>query len=251
MWLTQKPASAYNHQDRCRPPVDSSNPPLGLSTSAICTRTDLLKDGFRSFPSGHASLSACGMVYLALYLAGKMKVWDSKGVSLKSWILLAPLSVAALVAISRSVPAFVARLHRHHSIRPIALHADSHPSPFRMADSLCDYRHHPTDVLAGSALGTAIASYTYRLYYRPITGPRAGRPYSPRVARESSTTADGDGDSDVDEEARLSGPPGLKAGARSSVEDDEVGVESVELQRSLLAPGKWEQEPQAPQAGLP
>jgi diacylglycerol diphosphate phosphatase/phosphatidate phosphatase len=42
--------------DRCRPAEGSANGAVfGLVTSAICTRTDLLKDGFRSFPSGHAS----------------------------------------------------------------------------------------------------------------------------------------------------------------------------------------------------
>ena len=42
--------------DRCQPPPGSTDPPLfGLSTSTICTQTALLKDGFRSFPSGHSS----------------------------------------------------------------------------------------------------------------------------------------------------------------------------------------------------
>ena len=44
--------------DRCRPEEGSSDPPVfGLSNSTICTQTDhsILKDGFRSFPSGHSS----------------------------------------------------------------------------------------------------------------------------------------------------------------------------------------------------
>ena len=44
--------------DRCRPLQGSADPPVfGLSNSIICTQTDhgILKDGFKSFPSGHCS----------------------------------------------------------------------------------------------------------------------------------------------------------------------------------------------------
>lgn len=43
--------------DRCQPPAGLSDPPYQLSNSTICTQTDIaiLKDGFRSFPSGHSS----------------------------------------------------------------------------------------------------------------------------------------------------------------------------------------------------
>lgn len=41
--------------DRCQPRAGSIDPVLGLSNSTICTRTDLLKDGFKSFLSGHSS----------------------------------------------------------------------------------------------------------------------------------------------------------------------------------------------------
>ena len=44
--------------DRCQPRAGSQDPvPFGLSNSTICTQTNhaILKDGFRSFPSGHSS----------------------------------------------------------------------------------------------------------------------------------------------------------------------------------------------------
>ena len=44
--------------DRCQPrPGSADRPVFGLSTSAICMQTDhaKLKDGFRSWPSGHSS----------------------------------------------------------------------------------------------------------------------------------------------------------------------------------------------------
>ena len=43
---------------RCLPRPGSVDPtPFGLSNSTICTQTDnsIMKDGFRSFPSGHSS----------------------------------------------------------------------------------------------------------------------------------------------------------------------------------------------------
>lgn len=44
--------------DRCQPIPGSVNAPVyGLSNHTICTQTDayILRDGFRSFPSGHSS----------------------------------------------------------------------------------------------------------------------------------------------------------------------------------------------------
>lgn len=44
--------------DRCQPRPGSEDPPVfGLSDSTICTQANhaILKDGFRSFPSGHSS----------------------------------------------------------------------------------------------------------------------------------------------------------------------------------------------------
>ena len=42
--------------DRCRPLLGDTNPSIfTLSNSSVCTRTTLLKDGYRSFPSGHCS----------------------------------------------------------------------------------------------------------------------------------------------------------------------------------------------------
>lgn len=50
--------------DRCQP---SGAPAFGLSNSTICTQTDheILKDGFRSFPSGMLSTAPCAMFVLS------------------------------------------------------------------------------------------------------------------------------------------------------------------------------------------
>lgn len=43
---------------RCKPALDTEDPPLGLSTVDICTtdiHSHIMIDGFKSFPSGHSS----------------------------------------------------------------------------------------------------------------------------------------------------------------------------------------------------
>ncbi|KAJ3989115.1 phosphatidic acid phosphatase type 2/haloperoxidase [Lentinula detonsa] len=138
--------------DRCQPRAGSVDPTFGLSTAAVCTQTDmsLLKDGFRSFPSGHSSLSFAGLGFLAFYLAGKLHLFDHKGYLGKVWLFLAPFSGATLVAISRTM----------------------------------DYRHHWQDVLVGSILGTVMAYFSYRQYYPSLSSELCHQPYSPRIARE-------------------------------------------------------------------
>ncbi|KAI0748195.1 phosphatidic acid phosphatase type 2/haloperoxidase [Daedaleopsis nitida] len=137
--------------DRCQPIAGAADPPLGLSTAAICTQTDshILRDGFRSFPSGHSSLSFAGLGFLSFYLAGKLHLFDEKGHAVKAWLSLAPLAGAALVAISRTM----------------------------------DYRHHWQDVLTGSLLGLVVSYFAYRQYYPPLTSDISHQPYPPRYKR--------------------------------------------------------------------
>lgn len=47
-----------------------------LVSAAICMNTDkdVLDDGFRSYPSGHASSSAAGLIYLSLFIASKFAI---------------------------------------------------------------------------------------------------------------------------------------------------------------------------------
>lgn len=125
---------------RCLPRPGSVDPPVfGLSDSSICTQPDhaILKDGFRSFPSGHSSAAFAGLFYLSLYLSGKLHIMDNRGEVWKTVIVMVPSLGAALIAISRIV----------------------------------DARHHPFDVIAGSLLGIAVAWASYRQYFPSISEP--------------------------------------------------------------------------------
>ncbi|KNZ75493.1 putative diacylglycerol pyrophosphate phosphatase 1 [Termitomyces sp. J132] len=139
--------------DRCKLLPGTTDPEFGLTYWQLCTQTDntILRDGFRSFPSGHSSMSFAGLGFLAFYLAGKLHLFDRRGHTGKAWLSLAPFCGAALVAISRTM----------------------------------DYRHHWQDVLVGSILGTVISYFTYRQYYPSLASELSHRPYSPRIKRES------------------------------------------------------------------
>ncbi|KAI0792018.1 lipid phosphate phosphatase 1 [Abortiporus biennis] len=109
-------------------------------------KLDKVMDGRRSFPSGHSSTAFCGMMFLALWLAGTTGTWSFHRPStarslfsskqLRMLITVAPLGFATWVAISR----------------------------------LEDNRHHKEDVIVGSVIGIVTATVAYLIYWpNPFT----------------------------------------------------------------------------------
>ncbi|KAL1922043.1 uncharacterized protein VTP21DRAFT_10685 [Calcarisporiella thermophila] len=135
--------------DRCQPLPGSQDPLWALSNATICTQTDsyIIRDGYKSFPSGHSSLSFGGLTFLSLFIAGKLHVFDQRGHTFKGFVVVLPMIGAALVAISR----------------------------------IEDYRHHPTDIIAGAIIGVLAAYFSYRQYYPSLTSPDCHKPFSPRL----------------------------------------------------------------------
>ncbi|PGH30019.1 hypothetical protein GX50_07209 [[Emmonsia] crescens] len=133
--------------DRCRPKGVESLGPYELVTYNMCDSKlshDLLKDGYRSFPSA----SFAGLFYLSLYLAGKFHLLDSRGEVWKTFLSLFPTLGAGLIAATR----------------------------------IMDARHHPFDVLFGSFLGIICAYIAYRQYFPPLSESwRKGRAYPIRT----------------------------------------------------------------------
>lgn len=132
--------------DRCQPAPGSQDLPVyGLSNSTICQGDPvLIKDGFRSWPSGHSSSSFAGLLYLSLYLSGKLHIMDNRGEVWKAIIVMVPVLAATLVAVSR----------------------------------IMDARHHPFDVITGSLLGVFTAWASYRQYFPSLSEPwKKGRAY--------------------------------------------------------------------------
>ncbi|GAC99833.1 hypothetical protein PHSY_007436 [Pseudozyma hubeiensis SY62] len=179
--------------DRCQPAAGSSNAvPYGLVTDIICTvgvNDKTLRDGFRSFPSGHASTSFAGFTYLSLYLAGKLHLFDRRGHAVTAWLCGTPLMAATLIAVSRTM----------------------------------DYRHHATDVIAGALLGLVVAYWSYKLYYPALGHSQSHKPYSPRIPAEHLSGASEHRYADQEEgdgEARYN----LTHGGGGEAEEGGVGV---------------------------
>ncbi|TFY66735.1 hypothetical protein EVG20_g4346 [Dentipellis fragilis] len=112
------------------------------TVAAMCTGDpDTVKDGRRSFPSGHSSTAFAGMTFLSLFLAGKTAAWcfaapappGSLAASRLTRLVLAflPLTFATWVAISR----------------------------------VEDYRHHKEDVIVGSLIGILSSGIAYFIYW--------------------------------------------------------------------------------------
>lgn len=83
-------------------------------------------DARKSFPSGHSSLSFAVFVYVALYMATRMRLSsvETRFKSIKLTLIFVPVFIAALVAVSR----------------------------------VLDFHHNYSDIVAGSALGACIAA---------------------------------------------------------------------------------------------
>ncbi|KAI9890969.1 MAG: hypothetical protein M1814_003470 [Vezdaea aestivalis] len=138
--------------DRCKP--KSSTPKGQLVTFEVCTETNhhVLHDGWRSFPSGHSSLSFSGLGYLSIFLCGQLRIFQPGADLVKGIMALAPLIGALYIATSR----------------------------------LEDYRHDFYDVTIGSVLGYSIALLSYRRYYPRLRSPTCDIPHQSRAAAEES-----------------------------------------------------------------
>ncbi|KAL8105899.1 lipid phosphate phosphatase 2-like [Apium graveolens] len=114
-------------------------------SNVVCHgKTHEIREGHKSFPSGHTSWSFAGLGFLSLYLAGKIRAFDRKGHVAKLCIVYLPLLAAALVGVSR----------------------------------VDDYRHHWQDVFAGGLLGLVVATICYLQFFPPPYHPDGWGPYA-------------------------------------------------------------------------
>ncbi|KAL6603834.1 hypothetical protein ACP70R_044195 [Stipagrostis hirtigluma subsp. patula] len=104
----------------------------------------VIKEGYKSFPSGHVSWSFAGLGFLSWYLAGKIKAFDRRGHVAKLCILALPLLLASMVAVSR----------------------------------VDDYWHHWQDVFAAGVLGLVVSSFCYLQLFPPPSGEQGLWPHS-------------------------------------------------------------------------
>ncbi|CAM0954093.1 unnamed protein product [Alopecurus aequalis] len=104
----------------------------------------VIKEGHKSFPSGHTSWSFAGLGFLSWYLAGKIRAFDRGGHVAKLCIVILPLLLAAMVGVSR----------------------------------VDDYWHHWQDVFAGGILGLVVASFCYLQFFPSPSGEHGHWPHA-------------------------------------------------------------------------
>lgn len=201
---------------RCQPDLDNASDfaiggfdgenSLGRLFSAdICTSNDThkLDDGFRSYPSGHASSAAAGLVYLSLFLASKLAVTipfapSGTGNASDAYSAFPSRSMPddnaldAQSVISHPGPLKTREVAHNATIQSVRLQAAAPPlyllavtlipfgtSVFIAASRWWDFRHHGFDILFGWLMGLASAIYSFRYYHLSIQ-QGAGWAWGPR-----------------------------------------------------------------------
>lgn len=177
----------------------------------------LLEDGFRSYPSGHSSSAAAGLVYLSLFIASKFAI---------TFPFLAPAPAghanpaATFSAFPSRHPGNQARSRRlQATLEQEDIHAPAHDqetsdlfarhntrlasvrqqaaapplyllifaaAPFFTAIFIAssrwfDFRHHGFDILFGFLIGLVCAFFAFRWYHLPIS-QGAGWAWGPRCS---------------------------------------------------------------------
>ncbi|KAK7193720.1 hypothetical protein DPSP01_000277 [Paraphaeosphaeria sporulosa] len=185
--------------------TDDLSPYWRLVTSAICQNTDqdILQDGFKSFPSGHASFSWAGLLYLTLFLASKFSVaipflpsrpftTNPDHVSATARSNLKNRSILPLNAKDSNVSSYSDDRvvpDRYQAAAPPVYSLILVLVPIGTAIYVCstrftDYRHFGFDLLFGSFIGITTAWFSFRWYHLPITRG-AGWSWGPRSYKRS------------------------------------------------------------------
>ncbi|KAI0172022.1 PAP2 superfamily-domain-containing protein [Hypoxylon sp. FL1284] len=190
-----------------------------LVKAEICKNpdADFLDDGFRSYPSGHASSAAAGLIYLSFFLASKFAIThpfvpqdassrDTSGVTaFPSRLRNGRLDTSANTSyesmrgnqdVESSFPLnapAAKQMGAHNSaVQSVRRQAAAPPLylllitvlPFFTAIFIAssrwfDFRHHGFDILFGFIIGTITAWFAFRFYHMPIRSG-AGWAWGPR-----------------------------------------------------------------------
>jgi membrane-associated phospholipid phosphatase len=204
-----------NLLSRCQPDVSKvAEYAVGFTISAtgrlvsasICTNTDtsVIDDGFRSFPSGHSSAAASGLVYLSLWLAAKLRVGvpfllggaiDEAENSIKSHSHHA--RAAANVDVIADAPGDGAyntaglltySARRQDAAAPIYLLVivliPLGTAIFICASRWYDFQHHGFDIIVGFLMGVLSSILAFKYYHLPMSRG-AGFAWAPRSEKKA------------------------------------------------------------------
>ncbi|RFU35938.1 hypothetical protein B7463_g330, partial [Scytalidium lignicola] len=225
-----------------------------LVSPGICRNQDksLMNDGFRSFPSGHASFSSAGLVYLSLFLAAKLGVWAPY---LAASLHPNSADPASFSIFTSESPEFKSRgrvpIRNQGAAAPVYLLAiclvPACVAIYVASTRFSDFRHHGFDVLSGFVLGTSTSFFGFYYYQVPLRRG-GGWSYGPRSAARAFWAGVGRGgyvDGGLDERSQRNAAKeadnmgrveeysmtDLEAGRRleESGSPDHMGEEGIEL----------------------
>ncbi|KAH6719183.1 PAP2 superfamily-domain-containing protein [Leptodontidium sp. 2 PMI_412] len=178
---------------------------FNVVSAKICQQSDKSKldDGFRSFPSGHASFSSGGLVYLSLFLASKLAITipflasGSNATQLSAFPSRASTRIAEQHSVSsRDKPMADDLLQEPsgHDDAVIAARNQAAGPPVYLlviavlpffasiyiaSTRYSDFRHHGFDILFGYLIGAVTSVFAFRYYHLPIN-QGAGWSWGPR-----------------------------------------------------------------------
>ncbi|KAI4946007.1 hypothetical protein J4E91_007449 [Alternaria rosae] len=232
------------------------NPAWVLVTSGICQNTDqdILKDGFKSFPSGHSSFSWAGLLYLTLFLASKFSVAIpflphrpfSTNPAHTSAVSPSNLKKQATLPIHKQDSSLSSPTsYNDDAVVPIRYQNAAPPvytlvlilvpicaAIYITSTRFTDFRHFGFDMLFGTLIGVTCAWFSFRWYHLPITrgagwawGPRSyDRAWGIGVGRGSYVGTEGWSRNGASETAlrRRADAQGTANG--HSVDESELGV---------------------------
>ncbi|KAF2686483.1 PAP2 domain-containing protein [Lentithecium fluviatile CBS 122367] len=178
-----------------------------LVTSDVCQNQDddILQDGFKSFPSGHASFSWSGLLYLTLFLASKFSVAIpflpprpfSTNPDHTSAIAPSNLKSKSILPLHKKESNLASPSFSEEKVVPIRYQAAAPPvytlvlvlvpiasAIYITSTRFTDYRHFGFDLLFGSLIGIISAWFSFRWYHLPITRG-AGWSWGPRSYQRS------------------------------------------------------------------
>lgn len=185
-----------------------------LVSAAICQgmadredAQDILEDGFRSYPSGHSSSAAAGLIYLSLFISSKFAITfpflasgpgvspathfsafpsrNPRAAALRDQQLHAPHQDPGTSRLFSQHNAELASARRQAAAPPIYLLIFA-AAPFFTAIFIAstrwfDFRHHGFDILFGFIIGTICAFFAFRWYHLPMS-QGAGWAWGPRCS---------------------------------------------------------------------